>query len=308
MKILFRPIINPPHLSTENTWAEYVTDSLFHGLRSILGEDVVDYYRMDHMYRGATTHNLYGRGFTLFGLLPDLQIDRQDIDKKIAENYFDYVILTIHTSAAAVMGVNFKVVNDVFDATEKYYGPDKLIFVDSRDQADECYYGFKGRCQYFKRELDNRDWAKPISISIPQQQILTELPKKTKQFSCSIPGEGYPFVWQKDYYEDYATSLFGYTQKRGGWDCMRHYEILANACVPLFLDIQSCPPRTLANFPKSLCQKAMDNFWLRRGVVKEGFSQQLYDEIQGKLHEHTLRYLTTEASAKYLLSEIMSVG
>jgi hypothetical protein len=34
-------------------------------------------------------------------------------------------------------------------------------------------------------------------------------------------------------------SYFAFTHKRGGWDCMRHYEILASGCVPYMADIQT---------------------------------------------------------------------
>ena len=31
---------------------------------------------------------------------------------------------------------------------------------------------------------------------------------------------------------------------------MRHYEILANGCIPIFLDLENCPINTLTNLPK----------------------------------------------------------
>ena len=40
---------------------------------------------------------------------------------------------------------------------------------------------------------------------------------------------------ESDYYKDYQRSYFAITCKKGGWDCLRHYEILANAVSPTFL-------------------------------------------------------------------------
>ena len=37
-----------------------------------------------------------------------------------------------------------------------------------------------------------------------------------------------------------------------GWDSLRHYEILMNGCIPLFLNIDKCPERVLTNLPKKL--------------------------------------------------------
>ena len=39
---------------------------------------------------------------------------------------------------------------------------------------------------------------------------------------------------------------------------MRHYEILANACIPYFPDIELCPKNTLALFPKNLILNGND--------------------------------------------------
>lgn len=34
------------------------------------------------------------------------------------------------------------------------------------------------------------------------------------------------------YYDDYSRSYFAVTRRKGGWDCMRHYEILAAGTHP----------------------------------------------------------------------------
>lgn len=42
------------------------------------------------------------------------------------------------------------------------------------------------------------------------------------------------------------------TYKKGGWDCLRHYEILASGTLPLFLDIAQCPLHAMRLHPRRL--------------------------------------------------------
>ena len=49
MKILYFPIISESVLHSPNA-GDYLCDTVFHGLRSLLGEDVVDTHRLWHLY------------------------------------------------------------------------------------------------------------------------------------------------------------------------------------------------------------------------------------------------------------------
>ncbi len=53
----------------------------------------------------------------------------------------------------------------------------------------------------------------------------------------------YAFEDEQDYYEDLRRARYGITVKRAGWDCLRHYELAANGCVPCFRDLRHKPPR-----------------------------------------------------------------
>ena len=48
----------------------------------------------------------------------------------------------------------------------------------------------------------------------------------------------------------YQNSLFSLTYRKTGWDCLRHYEILASGSIPLFLDLEKCPEDT-TTLPKT---------------------------------------------------------
>ena len=58
----------------------------------------------------------------------------------------------------------------------------------------------------------------------------------------------------------YKKSIFALTYKKSGWDCLRHYEILMNGCIPLFLDIKNCPINTISNLPKDQLIYYLNNF------------------------------------------------
>jgi len=75
---------------------DYLADGLFHGLRSLLGKDCVDVPRYDIMYaplQESLKGQLRGNGFTLYGLLPDLdlQAERYHWQQKI--DSFDTVVV-----------------------------------------------------------------------------------------------------------------------------------------------------------------------------------------------------------------------
>ena len=142
--------------------------------------------------------------------------------------------------------------------------------------------------KYFKREMFNGmysrkldqllppqfdDWIPnpknviPISFSIPEEKIWEDIKnKKIKDFPVymvdkevasnisesvfsAIRADNYCFFSEEEYYHDLSQSRFGITTKRGGWDCLRHYELAANGCVLCFRDLdlkpKNCAPHGL---------------------------------------------------------------
>jgi hypothetical protein len=93
----------------------------------------------------------------------------------------------------------------------------------------------------------------PVSFSIPEKKLLTGNSRpKIKDFPrhivdpevCALVPDSvmrYAFSREEDYYLDLQQSRFGITMKRGGWDCLRHYEIAANGAVPCFRDLHLKP-------------------------------------------------------------------
>lgn len=135
----------------------------------------------------------------------------------------------------------------------------------------------------------------PIGFSIPECKIVKEIPKKEVFLSDYRPGAGYCFNSEEEYYNTYKNAIFGYTCCKAGWDCMRHYEILANGCIPWFAELKRCPPNTMTFFPKTLVFKSM-------AKVKSLDSPNRDTTIQ-ELLDYTRQHLTTKAMAKYVLEE-----
>lgn len=146
----------------------------------------------------------------------------------------------------------------------------------------------------------------PLSYGIPEEVVVDEIPPKERLFAPLIPGDFstyiYDFDMEEEYNNDYRKSYFGYTWKKGGWDCLRHYEILANGCIPYFTDLEECPQNTCAFLPKDLLLKAKKIRGLaeEKIVDKEAFEEDYY-EIANQLLSYTKKHLTTKAMAQYIL-------
>jgi hypothetical protein len=268
MKLLF--------VTTEKE--DYLSDSVFHGLRSLLGPDVVDFPRVNRMYLGLTDsekQGIRGGGFTLYGLLPDERIDRFDIQKKLQMRHFDLIVIgsiwrdwQFFRRNARYMSCSGSALLDGEDIPRLYPAAGRWM----RKPANWTVPG-AGNRPYFKRELAEPSWPTgirflpewirnmvtqrpkrlfPLSFSIPGEKLATGRATKTSEFGRHvvdpeiaplIPNaqESYPFKSEEDYYSDLMSARFAVTTKRAGWDCLRHYEIAANGTVPCFRNLHLKP-------------------------------------------------------------------
>jgi hypothetical protein len=261
--------------------ADYLTDSLFHGLRSLLGADVVDYPKIDFAYESYPAERraaLYGRGFSLYALLPDLLVDRTYAFERALDGEFDLVVFAdiwnafgpFVQLAPALHGRVPMAVLDGADRIEPY--PYSGLWW--RRRAWWTLPRAHNRALYFKREIT--PWTgwfrsyltlppalasrlpsiramREISFSFPAEKILSAPTDKSRLLASHVVDPevaqrlgaqtSYPFEQEQDYYADLQRSKFGITVKRAGWDCLRHYEQAANGCVPCFRDLDRKPAR-----------------------------------------------------------------
>lgn len=149
----------------------------------------------------------------------------------------------------------------------------------------------------------------PINFSIPKEKICEDNNVKTKILSDLIPGDIQTYIYntEEEYYNEYQNSYFAITKQKGGWDCMRHYEILANGCVPYFIDIENCPKNTMTLLPKELIIEgnALYNNKFKIKNINELNEEEIseYNILRKKLLEHTKNYLTTEKMVTYILEK-----
>jgi hypothetical protein len=147
----------------------------------------------------------------------------------------------------------------------------------------------------------------PISFSIPSEKIVEKIPEKTRIVAHIIPGNLSTYIYdsEESYYQGYKESFFGITMKKGGWDCMRHYEILANGCIPYFVDLENIPENTMTHFPKDIIAETNKIFLdiMEKNTMDEADIQKCNYYIE-KLLNYTRTHLTTTAMAKYILSKV----
>jgi hypothetical protein len=145
----------------------------------------------------------------------------------------------------------------------------------------------------------------PFSFSIPDECVVDSIPNKTVLLAPLIPGDLSTYIYGKHdeelYYNMYKTSRFAITKKKGGWDCLRHYEILMNGCIPLFENLKECPEYTMTTYPKHLNDEAYElyNNWKE---TEENIEK--YNILCSKYIEHTRNYCTSSYAAKYFLENI----
>jgi hypothetical protein len=259
MKILFITTINP------SKQGDLLEISLLHGLRELMGNDCVDYPRkkiMYHDFSDTPKEELHGRGFSL------LTTSISEINSRdIFNQKFDAVIYGdghMYGEEPYIEGVNELADGNtwIIDGHDLYGNAPRKILYDGEEiigtQFTNC----------FKRELiEEDDTVFPTGFGIPEERIIEmDFSIKDQFYQKTAPafslfenindiGGGFShhkFEIEEEYYDDLSRSWFGLTCKKGGWDCLRHYEIIAAGSLLLFRDYDKkpklCSPQELPCF------------------------------------------------------------
>jgi hypothetical protein len=284
----------------------YLTDMLFHGLKQRFGDDVVDYERSWWMYEGDFGPGKFDpdiycpRGFTIYRTLgDDSGVDRTDIESKIRNKYYDLIIFGY---------THYGLRPDSWELVTEHYPPNQIAWIDGGDLWSDLQSNRIGKCVYFKREVHQLlPGIHPINFAMPAEKISTVYREKTNYLAPMDPRNKASYIYNQErpYYEQYASSLFGVTTKKNGWDCVRHYEIMANNCIPLFLDINDCPEHIMTSLPKEPIKEAL-KLVQEKGLEWWGEDQgeRKWIELNDAIQLHFRKYCTTDALADYFLNVI----
>lgn len=274
---------------------DYQDDCLSIGLKELFGADVVDVNKREHIYHTYDKNKaltLYGKGMSVTRVLPDLKVDRTDIGSKIKNRYFDLI----------VYGSIWRCNSDI-EQVLQYYPKNRVIVVDGEDET-HINNAYDLGIPYFKRELIyNTTNLFPISFAIPTNK-LTKNTTKTRAFAICDPMDRSTYIYntEEDYYNGYREACFGKTMKKAGWDCMRHYEILANDCIPMFFSLRQCPEKTMTTFPKELFYELENSLGGKHTYPAHYYN--VYEEYKERFREHTEKYCTTKTLAQYVINTI----
>ena len=305
------------------TYEDYLEDQILIGLRNIYGSNVVDYPKKSIMYETCRIpkDKLYGCGFTLYKTLPDIEIDRSNVYERVESGEFDIVIF------GNVWNQRIEIL-ELF--TYKIPKSTGVCFLDGCDHqkiiTEVLDFG-----RYFKRELIS-SFAEKINFSIPKNKIRTTMPVKDMLFAdyvTSLTGywkylakvlgtkvhglnvvysDKYLFSDESDYYNAMARSKYAITTMKGGWDCMRHYEIAANQTVLCFYKLSEKPessaPHGLVDMNNVVAFNTPEELQEKIDHID---SHGLYDNIQA----NTLKWVkenTCEVISRGLINRAVGIG
>lgn len=284
------------------TYNEYLADCVYHGLIDA-GLDVYEtaypgYMMSDYEEKsGQELKGLYGRGFTLYAKLshqPQVESSEVIIDK-IRSKFYDVIIY-------GCVYTHFMIYDrqclDYLDEVRSHYPRSKVHFIDGSDDTTTFsqQYNLDQYGIIWKRELPSFCYGNPISFAIPESILRTTVPEKKEIYPSQIimptPNHyseptKYTFENEQEYYDAYAGAFYGMTCKKMGWDCMRHYEILANRTIPYFWNLENCPETMLVNFPKNIILQTNKYSW-KNEIPWD------YDDFNEFLFSYTKKHLTTK--------------
>jgi hypothetical protein len=289
---------------------DYLDECLLTGLKELYGNQVVDINKKLSLYTDypdELKHRVYGRGYTITQNIEPHECDRDDIENKIKNNFYDYVVYA-------------KIENcqDYFDLVNEYYPKNRIALLDGGDWMN-IHPSITHNTMFFKREcflgLSNVKYSryfsniKPISFAYPTKRISRNTNKskllsiinpldRSTYFEKDNPSE-YIFKSEEEYYNEYQTSSFAITCQKAGWDCLRHYEIMGNGCIPLFHRIESAPPGTISSLPRRLLLQ-IRTLW----ESNQDYLINNYEEYSERLFEHFIQHNTTIKLAEYFIKEM----
>jgi len=165
MKILF--VTHP--------YPNYVPDLLLHGLRKLLGPQVVDFPRKDCIYNGVLGLGVCPDDQRCPGWFPadDGQVDRAEIRIKLARDFFDWVVCDLRALP--------------YLREQMRNLPGRMVIIDGEDQPQKIAPGPYVVC---RRETDGSDYSIPLPMALPQEvfEWIVRYDNRPKNFMIGFLG------------------------------------------------------------------------------------------------------------------------
>ena len=133
----------------------------------------------------------------------------------------------------------------------------------------------------------------PISFSHPRSSAPDTASQRIRMFARTKPTDSYSFKSEEDYLQEYESSYYAITHKKGGWDCFRHLEILNAGCIPFMPDASSIPRYSMVHYPKDQLQKI--------AACGPSCNPSTNRATSEELNRHFVKHLTSQAMTKYVL-------
>lgn len=271
---------------------DYLADSLLIGLREAYGENCVEFPRKGILYGDIPC--VYGRGFTVWSR------PIKDVPRGLSA--FENVDLVIYSNYRRQQTIDWRLL-----VRNKDQAP-RVIYLDGSDDNNVE----PNVRPFFKRELfEPKPGVFPIGFGIPDWHVRPiALEQKSQLFQTHVQDTefakdiNYKFTEEKEYFDDLAKSLFGITMRKGGWDCMRHYEIMAAGSVVMFKHFTEKPPLCAPQCPDFVSYTDRNDFMEKSGrLLTDGKPNGEYVRILLRQREWLLANATSSARAKHLIRQ-----
>lgn len=340
-RVLFFPIISVPYEDMTKKGinkGDYLVDLLYHGFKKEF--HTFEYHDMSHTYKidynnlSVTGHKGY---FSIYERLNE-SYKLQHYDS-LWDDYYDYVVMPIHHSCRG----NRKVIEENISYIQDKTNAKIAVICGDENPNEHLFLADRIDIVFFKCELTDNVYKTgrvfPVSYCIPRENIIDEVRLEDKELDFmpliptflrrGLPHEDtYIYTDEDHYLLDYRRSYFGFTCKKGGWDLLRHYEMLSQGCLPYFTDVENLPKHTMFKYPRHLCSiiKMMKgvypnwkNEYISIGscvdilnttghfINHNEFSKDFYLELANCMLEYTKKHLTTQYMARHIVNTLYNV-
>lgn len=290
----------------------FISSLLCSRLHEIKSNYIAPYLWDDYKY----SDSLYGRGYSAFCTVPATLRSNEIRNSIRVESTICSAILDSRPSLVIVTSIwrIDRVLVEEIVVCSKSIGA-TLLALDGEDH-DRIHVLSSMFDAYYKRELTSiMGNLLPISFKLPIPVLpylmngSEYLPNKEVLLAPCDPRykKSYTYATQREYYNQYSVAFFGTTTRKGGWDCLRHYEILANHCLPFFPGIEDKPKLTMADYPVEIQIEVNKLLMqaLRSPAALESKFFQKYTELLNAFLKHFYLECTTN---KYISMIIQQYG